>query len=192
MIFRLELAAAGPAKAGNYTLTYGKQFEVCRAFAENLASFGDLPEGLFEWPLNPKFKKLRKPDWKPLDPKQHLALIENWVRTLRHAYGNQPPGSDVVETAWKTKLANIHEGRARLERAVIDVNNDGKPDLLYRLQFPNITDPQKPGWNYFISDDDGSHIENKSDGFPMKLLILFFMKAVSLLLTGRGRKSRAP
>lgn len=99
------LVAEGTAEAGNYTLTYGKQFEVCRAFAENLASFGDLPQGLFEWPINPKFKKFRKPEWKPLDPKQHLARIENWVRA--RLPGGQPPDSVLGDEHWENRLGPL-------------------------------------------------------------------------------------
>lgn len=188
--YGLALAAAllgsGPAEAGNYTLTYGKQFEVCRAFAENLTSFGDLPERLNEWPLNPKLKKFRKPAWISLDPKEHLPLIEHWVRSSLP--GQALPDSALGNQLWQELHEQIDGGRVFLGRASIDIDNDNRPETVYRLnrpsfQYPSVI-PKNIGWHYILIDSDTGQFDKNGRSLSRRLHDSFYYDGRYFLARG--------
>jgi hypothetical protein len=88
------------------------------------------------------------PDWQPMDYKANLDIVEMmflggeyvqaWVFLYRKKF---PDGSDAYEVArkeyWRPLkqkvLAGFESGRARLEAADFDIDNDGSADRVIRM-----------------------------------------------------------
>jgi hypothetical protein len=125
-------AAVQAAYAGSFTLIEGKQYELCREYAKNLAAFPDLSDKTYEWPLDPKLKDFAKPRWEAVDVQQHMDIVKTlYIWSYRGYEGRFDP-----EQIWQSKsaevLADIARDTVRLEMAKIDFNHTGSADIVYR------------------------------------------------------------
>ena len=133
------LAIAGMAWGGDYKwIKYPKPdiypssevTKLCRGLEQNINSLGPLKDPLLcERPFNPKFKEFGKPEWTPLDPRQHIELIKKMDIVLTYSGYKAPPFD---ETAWRERLDRRlpHIGLA-LTR--VDLNGDGYLETLIKF-----------------------------------------------------------
>jgi hypothetical protein len=146
--------------AAKSELTYGRHFALCHAYAKNLRSFSDLSRNTHEWPLDPALKEFRKPGWRRVDPRQHIAIIKTMY--IWHIDPHEGLDYTAVEARWKEEepkvLALIDQDSVRLEMAHVDFDADGTMDRAYRYYHPiqSFTNGAPPiyGYSYLYFQDE--------------------------------------
>ena len=124
---------------------------VCRAFEQVLNTTCEAPDTLqCNWTLPQGEKGFQKLSWQPLDWKAHWGLIEGLVKSGL--------GAHIRDELWKKEESNeskevnevrrllakitvdeatlrreFEEGRQRLSVATVDINNDGRPEQVVRM-----------------------------------------------------------
>jgi len=116
------------AYAGRYTLTSEnprinspKPFTLCKDFEINLNRFSSKSPMVCEKNIHPDMKMLSKPDWKPLDPKKHIKLLQQIARE-RHSNLSKSKQDYYCELAKEHAL----NGRTKLWQAKFDISNTGR------------------------------------------------------------------
>ena len=129
-----SLLFSNAAYSGTFKLNSGKQFELCRAYEKNLASFPDVALETTEWPLNPALKEFRKPRWRTIDAHQNLPVIKTIYMWQRDPADRLDP--QTAEARWQEEapqvLNLIDKNLVRLDVAHVDFDADGRADTVYR------------------------------------------------------------
>lgn len=138
-----------------YKLVHGKGNPVCRKFGQNLNSFCDQPPMRCELAIHPDFAKdFSFPKWEDLDPLANEALVAELVRSLASVAHDCKGECDANwrEKKWQEYrpklLEGIQLGRIRFSRAHIDINNDGKKELVFRLMDTGCPSKGEPIYSY--------------------------------------------
>ena len=168
-----------------YRLTKGQQFKLCQRLEENLRRFPEMDR----WhpcslPLHPDFPEFGKPDWEPLDPRAHPEIMREiylqQVFSGRFGTPRKFPGLEEQEEAWKRRGEHhfvsryfpdgrrvdntvdeaLENGNLRLEKARFDLNHDGKPETVYRMNQTNCIPSHGDRWNSFYWSQ---HVLQKED-----------------------------
>lgn len=140
-----------PALAGQYELIQGKGVEVCEAYEKNLNSFKPRQPFRCGRPVNPEYKDFTKPVFKgPLDmvvPGQDARSYPVVKKIGRFLWERDANPIYYFSAAWSTWRGTPEQyerawqkfsyGRERyyMDRwkiAEVDIDNDGKPDAVYR------------------------------------------------------------
>ncbi len=95
------------------------------------------------------------PNWEDLDPRENFALIEKFERARISIRNNRTGESEGIwrEQEWKKSevrlVQRIKDKVVRFSRARLDLNHDGKIDLVYRMfdQECQAFDPDRPVQN---------------------------------------------
>lgn len=124
-----------------YKLISGFGDKMCRLFEENLNQFCDEPPMVCERKIAPEFAKdFSFPDWEPVEPKEHMDLIADYVRARAPRNALCAEGDEQCQAKWregkwqeyKTQLLErMKSGEVELSRAVIHIFN--KERAVYRL-----------------------------------------------------------
>jgi hypothetical protein len=148
-----------PAFAGSFTLFEGKQYDLCREYAKNLAAFPDLSDKTYEWPLDPKLKDFSKPQWVPVDVRQHTDIVKAiYVWNYRGYAGLS------AEQMWQSRSsevdADIAQTAVRLDMVNVDLYHIGRTGILYRYfhklpdqDYVNYGGTQRQGYWYLYKSD---------------------------------------
>jgi hypothetical protein len=126
------LLESSPAFAGKFTLFEGKQYELCRAYAKNLAAFPNLSDETYEWPLDPKLRDFTKPRWEALDVEQHIDIVKTLYVWSYRGYEGHPDPEQIWQSRSSEVRGDIARHAVRLEIAKTDFNHTGSTDLVYR------------------------------------------------------------
>jgi hypothetical protein len=156
------LLERSPAFAGSFTLFEGKQYELCREYAKNLAAFPDLSDKTYEWPLDPKLKDFTKPRWEAVDIQQHMDVVKTLYTWSYRGYEGHSDPEQIWQIRSPEVLDDIARHAARLEMAKIDFNHTGSTDIVCRYyhELPNRDKANSPGnqkrgyWYIYISSLD--------------------------------------
>ena len=168
--------------AGEYVLVEGREFEVCRAYSNNLNSFKDLRYPMVcERLINPDFKDFSKPKWTPIDVWSKRELARQFHKLL--FYRNSiPPWNEPPEVFYPKLKEWIAEGRIRMSEAHLDINNDGTIDHVIRYDYGHC-DPSLPmyaslptGRAYMALDDKTGQIDEWLTQFLLHHLDVFLYK----------------
>lgn len=157
-----------PAFAGSFTLFQGKQYELCREYANNLAAFPHLSDSTYEWPLDPKLKDFSKPQWVPVDVRQQMDVVKAMYVWNYRGYGGLN-----AEQMWQSRSsevdADIAQNAVRLDKTNVDFYHIGRTGTLYRYlhmlpnqDYVNHGGTQRRGYWYFYKIDDDPRL---SDAF---------------------------
>lgn len=135
--------AAGPgfvAADECYKLIHGEGNPVCRKLGKNLNRFCDKPPMRRELAIHPDFSKdFAFPKWEDLDPQANIALAAEAHRSWAVVAHDCKAKCDTEERErqWQLVRAQFLEaarqGCLRFSRARIDINHDGKKELVFRL-----------------------------------------------------------
>jgi hypothetical protein len=158
----LQLWAAS-AYAGTLKLGYGRQFQLCRAYEQNLRSFPDLNLLDREWPVDPALKEFRKPQWRSVDARKDLDIIKTIF--VWQTDPNQQLGAAKAEAKWQEELPQVldlmEHRRIRLDRARVDFDADGEVDRVYRYYHPTkffaSGAPPLYGYSYIYFPSDSQY-----------------------------------
>lgn len=123
-----------------FKLVHGSRNSVCRELARNLNHYCSEPPMRCEIKIDPGFAKdFSYPKWEDIDPLTNINVVAELVRS--HAIVASNCKGD-CETNWREGywqklrqeiIDGIQDKRVRFSRAYIDLNNDGKMELVYRL-----------------------------------------------------------
>ena len=133
---------------------------VCVLWGKNLNYFAKRNAPLScERPIAPKFSELSRPNWRKLDPRQHIDLLRKLDRAL---FYDLPAGMGrpFVEEQWRQRLGErLDEGSIGLSVVDLDLNADGSPEKVVKYKelkcAPNRGEP-RPGIrvvHYFVFDE---------------------------------------
>ncbi|MBI4002005.1 MAG: hypothetical protein HY348_09505 [Nitrospira defluvii] len=168
----LWVLIADVATAGNYTLVVGKGIEVCQAYLRNLHSFPMHPPVVCERPLNPKLSAFSRPKWKPLEfwPNRHLLRQALRQRPSNLQYSDEEYEKLEPYDKWESNIRErMKERNMTLATAELDVDQDGKKDIVLRFDTGWPCDPMDEG-NFaipggielYVLTPDGRGIDGKS------------------------------
>lgn len=123
-----------------YKLVHGNGNPVCRKFGQNLNRFCDRPPMHCELAIHPDFAKdFSFPKWEDIDPLANVELVAELVRSRASVAHDCTGECDAKwrELKWQEYrpklLEGIQLGRIRFSRTSIDINHDGKKELVFRL-----------------------------------------------------------
>lgn len=107
---------------------------VCKALADNLNEFCDEPPMVCHLKIHPKYAKtMALPEWKSVNLRGSLALVERFVRAPWEGLGD-PRAPDRI---WQEERAEsrvaLKEGRLRLSTSRLDLYQTGRSDQVYML-----------------------------------------------------------
>ncbi len=154
--------------AEGYILEKGKKYSLCREYLQNLQNFAVPQVGpvSFEWPIDPKLRNFSKPNWRPIDPKSWLDIVEKIylgrvMRTPTYREMSDELKAQVWPKAKASVLEEIGRGLIRMETAPVDFNNDGKFEQAFRYGRKihavkeTLTSQSQPlvGWWYWFESD---------------------------------------
>jgi len=126
--FIIFTLAEGVSYAGQYKLVRGSQFELCREFEKNLNSFKAEPPMVCERKINPRFTDFRKPNWKQVDAKKYINILEQLIRyTQRHRTEEQ------FQQAWGRLNKQIDSGQVTLQMSYFDLDHNGRKEPVMKL-----------------------------------------------------------
>jgi len=123
-----------------YKLVHGKGNPICRKLGENLNRFCDQPPMRRELAIHPDFAKdFAFPKWEDLDPQANIELVaeahRSWAVVAHDCKAKCDTGER--ERQWQLVRAQFLEaarrGCLRFSRARVDINHDGKKELVFRL-----------------------------------------------------------
>lgn len=148
------------ARADTFTISYGKRYDLCRAYEQNLRSFPELSSTTHVWPLDRQLTEFRQPHWQSVDPRDHLEVIQTiylWSEDPQAKWDGS-----AAKNAWNAKeksvLDQIKSGLVQLDRARIDFNNDGRLDTVYRYYHPLYAGAPKERYGYwYLFFDDSTN-----------------------------------
>lgn len=107
------------AEAGEYVITKGQRFELCRELAENLNTFKDEPPLLCGLKLNPKYTNFRFPKWEMMDVRENVEIVQMVLHSTPLSKWNQE---------------RIENRQLILQKGAVDINSDGRPNTVYRVE----------------------------------------------------------
>jgi hypothetical protein len=138
----------------------------CEIWGKNLNYFAKRNEPLScARPIAPTLKALTRPDWRALQPREHIDLLRRLDRML---FYDLPPGMgrEFVEEEWRRRLEErFTEGSVSLKVADLDLNGDGYPEKVLRYgDLPCEPRRGKPatspgGSHYFVVDPSLAHLQ---------------------------------
>jgi hypothetical protein len=162
------LLLQAPAFAGSFTLIEGKQYELCREYAENLAAFPQLSDKTYEWPLGPKRRSFSKLRWKAVDVQEHMDIVKTLYTWNYRGYGGQFDPEQIWQSRSSEVRADIAQHGVRLDMAKADFNHTGSTDTVYRYfhELPardqaNSGGTQKEGYWYIYKSSLNARISDK-------------------------------
>jgi hypothetical protein len=132
----LSLLLPASARSSTFKLVYDydKRTGLCRAYQKNLAAFPHLSVHTYEWPLDPKLTDFKKPDWQPVDIRQHMDILKTLYEWNYDSSGaNEKYGEEVWERASRLIPDQITKRLVRLDVAHLDFDNSGDVDTVYRF-----------------------------------------------------------
>lgn len=132
------------ANAGQYVLEKGKGVEVCEAYQKNLNSFGE--PMVCERQLDPQLPDFKKPEWTKPNDDQARSLEFDMAKYTSRVLGKPEPKSE-AEIGVRTEKDIGWPAKRRLAR--VDVDNDGKPDIVLRQE--NGTCPETRAFSVNIA-----------------------------------------
>lgn len=189
------LAAAQPVLAVQYTLVKGEQYQLCRDYVAAVNAINKELPMTCEREFSPQYKEFRKIKWEPLD----LASLseELWrqmFRVMTHngvRYTDKEAGWEEQYRAWRQRVAErIATARdVKLDRARIDIDADGKREIVYRLtrracepSLENLRkgDGYRPHNQYFVMEEESGEFDpvyraiSGASGTNMKFSLFFY------------------
>jgi hypothetical protein len=138
-------SAPSPFK-GEYFVTENKD-PVCVPYTRNLNQFRRLDFDVCDPRLSPKFPEFARPEWEeiPLD----LALAEQIIRNIY----SRPENAVYWEEWLKVSESLRQAGKVKLWRTRIDVDNDGAPETLLRLEHPLTPKIEREGKGWQVDQN---------------------------------------
>ncbi len=138
-----------------YKLVHGKGNPVCRKFGQNLNSFCDQPPMRCELAIHPDFAKdFSFPKWESLDPLANIELVAELVRSLASVAHDCTGECDKNwrELQWQKYKPKLLEGARygciHFSRARLDINHDGRKELVFRLMGKDCPAPSDGQLSY--------------------------------------------
>jgi len=168
---------------------HAEDMELCKAYEANLNAFPEIKEPFVcERPIHPKFRYLRKPVWKDLDPRKYVDLLVEVSRAKYRRYARPYP-FDVV-AARKAIMGRIQRGSIRLKLAELDIvpaphianrGPDGIPEKVLRVERGDPhCGPADDKWRhfppvreYYIVNDDMTKVEAFNTATATKDVFLY-------------------
>lgn len=137
-----------PSAAADYVVTKGERFELCRELADNLNTFKDEPPLLCGLKFNPKFTNFRSPKWEMMDARENIEVAQMVLHSTPLSKWDQ---------------ARLDEGKLVLQKGDVDINFDGRTNVVYRVELLDC-DPAKENPAIYGSRNVYIHpIENDPD-----------------------------
>lgn len=147
------VSAASPF-VGEYFVTEGKD-EICGPYTRNLNQFRRLDFDACDPRLSAKYPQFTRPAWEeiPFD----LGLVEQIVKN-----GSLSPEDGAAWwQAWLKASAPLRaEGKLKLWRTRIDVDNDGALETILRLDNPFTTKVRGGGERGWVAEEDSCAYRN--------------------------------
>lgn len=149
------------ALAVEFELEKGRQFELCRDMAANLAAFPDLMPEPFDLPFDPKLEDFRWVEWTPLNPVEHVDVLRQSV-LWRWNFKGPEEALAIWEREMSLLLEMAEKGEVLLQEAHFDANHDGQRERVYRFsrldqyKWPATYDPRgwAPAWHMIVMPED--------------------------------------
>lgn len=151
------------AHAGQYELVKGKGVEVCEAYGENLNSFKpDYTMMICERQVNPDATDFVKPNWNVLLEDDEVEVRLDRYELTRRFMGWDKTGEHVA-TADSIR-AKVRQGYDPgnpivMEYAVIDIDNDGKPEKVLKEKEGGCLAQRAYSVSIAVLTKDGKHLD---------------------------------
>ncbi|MDH3241909.1 MAG: hypothetical protein OEO83_14730 [Alphaproteobacteria bacterium] len=144
-------------KAREFRVFEGKETALCQTILGNLRSFSSLSVPMAELPIDPNRNDLKPIPWESVDPALHLDVF-NEVKNHISNYPNVFKAVTAPQFFWLRPVdelfAKAKAGEIGVQRASFDINEDGKPETIYRVGAEAYRMPGPNGrktyfWTYF-------------------------------------------
>lgn len=128
------LLSVTPVLAGQYRLVKGKGVGVCEVYQANLNASNPTQPMLCEREINPQFAELSKPRWVDVDLENNRRLLWNAFLVFHPKVAKyvETPISD--QDVARAVARSINLRSQKLKKAHIDIDNDGKQEVVLQYQ----------------------------------------------------------